>query len=71
MFGSLVHVKTLGVNLKKLDDNVKLMIFIGYKKGTKGYKTYDLILEIFMSLEMLHLKKIVGGIKMNPILRKA
>ena len=36
IFGSIVHVKTLGA-LGKLEDMSKEMMFLGYERGTKGY----------------------------------
>jgi hypothetical protein len=40
-FGCLVHVKIISPHLSKLDDRSALMVFIGYKKGSKAYKTYN------------------------------
>ena len=41
VFGCLAHVKTISSNLKKLEDRSKLMLFIGYAKGSKAYRVYD------------------------------
>ena len=41
MFGCLAHVKTVSGNLKNLEDISKLMVFIGYEKGSKTYRFYD------------------------------
>ena len=41
VFGCIVYVKTLEKSLKKLDDQSLPMIFIGYEKGVKGYRTFD------------------------------
>ena len=41
IFASLVHVKKLGEQLKKLDDKSKPMICIGCEVGTKAYRCYD------------------------------
>ena len=43
VFGCIVFVKTLGKNLRKLDDRSIPMIFIGYEKGVKGYITFNLV----------------------------
>jgi hypothetical protein len=40
-FGCVVHVKNTAPNLKKLDDQSKPMIFIGYQPGSKVYRAYD------------------------------
>ena len=40
IFGSIVHVKNLEA-FGKLEDRSKEMIFVGYKKGTKGYQCFD------------------------------
>ena len=42
IFGSIVHVKTLGA-LGKLEDMSKEMVFVGYERGTKGYRCFNLI----------------------------
>ena len=34
-------MKVLGEKLKKLQDRSKLVVFIEYEVGTKGYKCYD------------------------------
>ena len=36
IFGSIVHVKSLGA-INKLLDRIKEIIFVGYERGTKGY----------------------------------
>ena len=41
VFGCIVFVKTLGKSLRKLDDQSIPMIFIGYEKGVKGYRTFN------------------------------
>ena len=40
IFGSIVHVKTPGA-LGKLEDRIKEMVFLGYKRGTKGYQCFN------------------------------
>jgi hypothetical protein len=40
-FKYLVHVKMTMLNLKKLDDCSKPMIFIGYEPGSKAFRAYD------------------------------
>ena len=40
IFWSLVHIKKLGKQQKKLEDRSQPMIFIGYKVGTKAYMFY-------------------------------
>jgi hypothetical protein len=40
-FGCVVHVKDTTLNLKKLDDRSRPMIFIGYELGSKAYRAYD------------------------------
>ena len=57
VFGCIVYVKPLNKNVKKFDDQSLPMIFIGYEKGVKGYRT-----QLYTSLEMLFLKKIKAGI---------
>jgi hypothetical protein len=37
----VVHVKDTTLNLKKLDDRSRPMIFIGYELGSKAYRVYD------------------------------
>jgi hypothetical protein len=41
MFGCVIHVKDTSPNLKKLEDQSRPMIFIGYELGSKAYKAYD------------------------------
>ena len=41
MVECLAHVKTISGNLKKLEDRSKLMVLIGYEKGSKSYSVYD------------------------------
>ena len=41
VFDCIVFVKTHGKSLRKLDDSSIPMIFIGYEKGVKGYRTFD------------------------------
>ena len=41
VFSCIVFVKTLGKSLRKLDDQSIPMIFIGYEKGVKGYRTFN------------------------------
>ena len=41
IFGSIMHVKTLEA-LRKLEDRRKEMVFVGYERGTKGYRCFDL-----------------------------
>ena len=45
VFGCIVFVKTLGKSLRKLDDRSIPMIFIGYEKGVKGYRTFNPVSE--------------------------
>ena len=40
IFGSIVHVKTLGT-VGKLDGRSKEMVFVGYERGTKGSQCFD------------------------------
>ena len=40
IFGSIVHVKTPGA-LGKLEDRSKEMVFVGYERGTKGYRCFN------------------------------
>jgi hypothetical protein len=40
-FGCIAYVKDTSPNLKKLDDRIHPMIFVGYEQGTKGYHVYD------------------------------
>lgn len=40
-FGCVVHIKEVKPHLKKLEDRSKLMVFLGYEPGTKGYRVYD------------------------------
>jgi len=40
-FGCVVHVKQAGPGISKLSDRSTPMVFIGYEKGTKGYRVYD------------------------------
>ena len=39
--GSIVHVKTPGA-LRKLEDRSKQMVFVGYERGIKGYRCFNL-----------------------------
>ena len=39
IFGSIVHVKTPRF-LGKLEDRSKEMVFLGYERGTKGYRCF-------------------------------
>ena len=49
-FGFLCYASTLTNNRKKLDNRARMSIFIGYKKGMKGYIVFDLNnREIFIS----------------------
>jgi hypothetical protein len=40
-FGCIVYVKNTRPHLSKLEDRGCRMVFIGYEKGTKGYRVYD------------------------------
>ena len=40
IFGSIVHVKTVRT-LGKLEDRSKEMVFVGYERGTKGYRYFN------------------------------
>lgn len=40
-FGYIMYVKIINESLKKLDDYYKPMVFIGYKRSSKGYRAYD------------------------------
>jgi hypothetical protein len=42
-FGCIVYVKNTRPHLSKLEDRGRRMVFIGYEKGTKGYRVYDLV----------------------------
>lgn len=52
VFGSLVHVKTLGRWLKKIEDKIKPIIFIGYEVRTKCYIYFNQTLVVYISVEM-------------------
>ena len=41
VFGCIVFVKILDKSLRKLDDRSIPMIFVGYEKGVKGYRTFN------------------------------
>jgi hypothetical protein len=41
-FGCIIYVRNTKAHLKKLDDRGRKMIFIGYERGTKAYRAYDL-----------------------------
>jgi hypothetical protein len=41
-FGCMAHVKVTALNLKKLSDRSRKMVFIGYESGTKEYRLFDL-----------------------------
>ena len=41
VFGCIAYVKTLDKSMIKLDDRSLPMIFIGYEKGVKGYRTFN------------------------------
>ena len=43
VFGCIVFVKTLGKILRKLDDRSIPMIFIGYEKGVKGHRAFNIV----------------------------
>lgn len=53
VFGSLVHIKNIRVNLKNLDDHNKAMIFIKYDKGTKRLEHMIQSQEIFISRDIV------------------
>lgn len=40
-FGCVAHVKVMTLNVKKLDDRSRPMIFVGYEPGSKAYRVYD------------------------------
>jgi hypothetical protein len=40
-FGCVDHVKTVGPGVTKLTNRSTKVVFIGYEKGTKGYRLYD------------------------------
>jgi hypothetical protein len=40
-FGCIVYVKNMKPNLKKLEDRGRKMIFVGYERGSKAYRTFD------------------------------
>ncbi|KAK2630796.1 hypothetical protein QOZ80_UnG0725510 [Eleusine coracana subsp. coracana] len=42
-FGCIVYVRNTVPHLKKLEDRGRKMIFVGYEKGTKAYRAYDLV----------------------------
>jgi hypothetical protein len=43
VFGSIVYVRNVKLNLKKLEDRGRKMIFVGYEHGSKAYRAYDLL----------------------------
>ena len=40
-FGCIVYVKNTAPHLKKLEDRGRKMIFVGYEKVSKAYRSYD------------------------------
>ena len=40
IFDSIVHVKTFGA-LGNLEHRSKEMVFVGYERGTNGYRCFD------------------------------
>jgi hypothetical protein len=43
IFRCIVYVHNTKPHMKKLEDRGKMMVFVGYKKGTKAYRGYDLV----------------------------
>lgn len=41
VFGCMAHMKVPGVHLKKLDDRIKSVIYLGKEPGTNAYRLYD------------------------------
>lgn len=41
VFECVIYVKTLDGGLKKLEDQNKLIVFIRYERGSKGYRAYN------------------------------
>jgi hypothetical protein len=41
MFGCIVYVRNMTLHLKKLKDRGRMMIFVGYERGSKVYRAYD------------------------------
>jgi hypothetical protein len=41
IFGCIVFVRNTKLNLKKLEDRGRRMIFVGYERRSKAYRAYD------------------------------
>lgn len=41
VFGCVVHMKLPTVNLRKLDDRSKAVVYLGKEPGSKAYRLYD------------------------------
>lgn len=41
VFSSLVHVKSVGPHVRKVDDRSTPMAFFGYEPSTKAYRVYN------------------------------
>jgi hypothetical protein len=52
-FGCIVYVRNTKPHLKKLDDRGRKMIFVGYERGTKAYRAYDLVTKVTITRDVV------------------
>jgi hypothetical protein len=52
-FGCIVYVCNTKPHLKKLDDRGRKMIFVGYERGTKAYRAYDLVTKVTITRDVV------------------